>query len=63
MFGENINKQTKMNKERIDKKAQLLEFKINDPVFVRNHRRTKLDPKWLSYYRILTRDSDKSNKK
>ncbi len=56
----NVQKQSKLNKEKIDKKAQVLEFKPNDPVFFRNHRATKLEPKWFSHFRVLTRTSDTS---
>ena len=47
-------KQAKKKQKRLaDKNSREEDFKVGDPVYVRNHRRTsKLDNKWTPYYRI-----------
>ncbi len=53
-----LQQQGKKNKEYFDKKnnVQDIQFEVGNAVFLLNHqKKDKLDPKWLPFYRILTK--------
>ena len=57
-----VHRRMKKQKERqakyADRSAREIEFRVGDPVFVRNHKKTcKLSPSWEPYYRIIERVS------
>ena len=43
----------KQQKEYGDKNSKEQELTVGSPVYLRNHRRTKLDNKWTPYYRVV----------
>jgi len=44
-----------------DIRSKLVEFKVGDPVYLKNHRRhSKLDTKWQPYYRIMEKKSPRT---
>jgi hypothetical protein len=52
-------KKTKRNRnEKVNKNRQDITFKINDAIYYKNfNRASKLDPKWILYYRIIDHPS------
>ena len=54
----NIKKSKDRNIRYKNRNATEVTFEVNDPVFLRNHlRKTKLESKWKSYYRIIKKTS------
>ena len=53
-----LKKQKKRQNTLADKGAVEINFKVGDPVFLRNHAKTcKLSPSWEPYYRIIEKVS------
>ena len=53
-----MKKQKKRQNKLADRGAVEINFKVGDPVFLRNHTKTcKLSPSWEPYYRIIEKVS------
>jgi hypothetical protein len=49
----NLKESKRKQKERADRNSKDEQFKVGDPVYLKNHRRNnKLESKWTPYYRI-----------
>lgn len=58
MVHKNLQKAKQKQSKYADKNSQDVDFKVGDPVYIKNHRRTnKLDNKWTPYFRIIEQTS------
>ena len=58
---QNIKSSRRRRNKHANKNAKLVDFQINDAVYYKNlHKRSKLQPKWIPYYRVIEKPSDRT---